>query len=346
MTEATGIVGEFLTLKEGTDADLLAMQCGDFYEFFAEDAEIVADELDLKVSQKSSHGSSYPMAGVPIDDLTPYLKALVERGYRVAVADQFEDESGDHYREVTRVVTPGTLLETDDADARYIAAVVAGDGGAGEAGSGEIGLAFADATTGQFLVTVAAAADDALSELYRFGPVEILPGPDVRADDEFTRRFREETDASVSLFEADAFAPGRAKHALGEQFGRETLSSVGLDDTPAVRAAGAVLRYVEETGAGVLPSMTRLRTFETSEHLELDATTQRNLELTETMQGERTGTLVDTIDHTVTSPGGRLLREWVTRPRRDRGELDRRITRLIEEGDVNTETLDSGVIIR
>ena len=118
MTEATGIVGEFLALKEETDADLLAMQCGDFYEFFAEDAETVADELDLKVSQKSSHGSSYPMAGVPVDDLTPYVRALVERGHRVAVADQYEDDAGDHAREITRVVTPGTLLETTNDDAR------------------------------------------------------------------------------------------------------------------------------------------------------------------------------------------------------------------------------------
>ncbi|MGQ4554458.1 DNA mismatch repair protein MutS [Halobellus sp. GM3] len=315
-----GIVEQFLSLKSETDADILTMQCGDFYEFFADDAERVADELGLTVSQKSAHGSSYPMAGVPVDDLTPYLKALVERGYRVAVADQFEDESGDHYREVTRIVTPGTLVETDDADARYIAAVVKG-GGAGDG----VGLAFADATTGQFLVTVADDADDALAELYRFGPVEILPGPDARSDDAFTRRLREETDAAVSLFEADAFAPGRATHALKEQFGGETLDSVGLGDESAIRAAGAVLRYVEETGAGVLPSMTRLRAFETTEHLELDATTQRNLELTETMQGERGGTLLETIDHTVTSPGGRLLREWVTRPRRDRGELTRRL---------------------
>lgn len=95
MTEATGIVGEFLSLKAETDADILAMQCGDFYEFFADDAELVADELDLKLSKKSSHGSSYPMAGVPLADLTPYLKALVERGYRVAVADQYETDSAD-----------------------------------------------------------------------------------------------------------------------------------------------------------------------------------------------------------------------------------------------------------
>ena len=311
-----GIVEEFLSLKSDTDADVLTMQCGDFYEFFAEDAELVASELDLKISQKSAHGSSYPMAGVPVDDLTPYLKALVERGYRVAVADQFED-GGDHYREITRVVTPGTLLETDDADARYTAAVVDADG--------SIGLALADATTGQFLVATAADHDAAVSELYRFDPVEILPGPAVRDDDAFVRRLREETDATVSLFEADAFAPGRASHRLEAQFGRETIESVGLDADSAVRAAGAVLAYVDDTGAGVLPSMTRLRTFETDDHLDLDATTQRNLELVEPMQSDAGDTLLGTIDHTVTSPGGRLLAEWVTRPRRDRAELTRRL---------------------
>jgi DNA mismatch repair protein MutS len=317
-----GIVEEFLSLKSDTDADVLTMQCGDFYEFFAEDAELVGSELDLKISQKSAHGSSYPMAGVPVDDLTPYLKALVERGYRVAVADQFEGDDG-HYREITRVATPGTLLETDDADARYTAAVV--DGSADGSDADPVGLALADATTGQFLVATAADADDALSELYRFGPVEILPGPAVRDDDAFVRRLREETDATVSLFEADAFAPGRAAHRLTEQFGDETRSSVGLDADAAVRAAGAVLAYVDDTGAGVLPSMTRLRTFETDDHLDLDATTQRNLELVEPMQGDAGDTLLGTIDHTVTSPGGRLLRAWVTRPRRDRAELTRRL---------------------
>jgi len=176
------------------------------------------------------------------------------------------------------------------------------------------------------LVATAPDADDALSELYRFGPVEILPGPAVRDDDAFVRRLREETDATVSLFEADAFAPGRADHRLTEQFGGETLSSVGLDDADAaVRAAGAVLAYVDDTGAGVLPSMTRLRTVETDDHLDLDATTQRNLELTEPMQGTSGRTLLGTIDHTVTAPGARLLREWVTRPRRDRAELTRRL---------------------
>ncbi|WP_254761823.1 DNA mismatch repair protein MutS [Natrinema marinum] len=322
MTEATGIVGEFFSLKEGTDAELLAMQCGDFYEFFGEDAELVSEELDLKVSQKSSHGSSYPMAGVPIDDLTPYLKALVERGYRVAVADQYETDSG-HAREIVRVVTPGTLLETSDADAQYLAAVVDGSSAGGSSTDAGYGLAFADVTTGRFLVAAADDADDALTELYRFDPVEILPGPDVRTDDDLLNRVRERSDATLTLHETEAFAPKRADHRVRDQFGAETVDRLSVAQ-PAIAAAGAVLSYVEETGAGVLASMTRIQAHHGDDHVTLDATTQRNLELTETMQGERDGSLFATIDHTETSAGARLLKEWLQRPRRSLEVLERR----------------------
>ena len=309
-----GIVGEFLSLKEGTDADLLAMQCGDFYEFFAEDAETVADELDLKVSEKSSHGSSYPMAGVPVDDLTPYLRALVERGYRVAVADQYETGDG-HARAVERVVTPGTLLETTDTDSQYLAAVCHDEA---------YGLAFADVTTGQFHVATAADADAARSELYRFAPVEVLPGPDLRAEEGLLGQVRERTDATVTAHDAEAFAPGRARHRVRDQFGAEAVESVGLEAEAAVRAAGAVLAYVADTGAGVLASITRLQSHAAGDGVALDATTRRNLELVETMRGESEGSLYDTVDHTVTSAGGRLLAEWLQRPRQSRGVLETR----------------------
>nr|WP_266075531.1 DNA mismatch repair protein MutS [Haladaptatus caseinilyticus] len=307
-----GIVGEFFSLKESSDADVLTMQVGDFYEFFADDAELVGDVLDLNVSQKSSHGSSYPMAGVPLSEITPYMKQLVERGYRVAIADQYESENG-HAREITRVVTPGTLLETTSADARYLAGIVRVDEG--------YGLAFADVTTGRFLVSSVFGPDadsKALTELYRFDPAEVLPGPELRNDDSFLERVRERTDASLSLHDANAFAPGKAKHVTREQFGAETISSLGLDsdDGGEVRAAGAVLSYVEETGAGVLGSMTRLQSYHADDHVELDATTQRNLELTETMHGDRNGSLFETVDHTKTSAGRRLLKEWLQRPRR------------------------------
>ncbi|MFB6292929.1 MAG: DNA mismatch repair protein MutS, partial [Halonotius sp.] len=117
----------------------------------------------------------------------------------------------------------------------------------------------------------------------------------------------------------------RASHAVADQFGDETADTVGLDAELAVRAAGAVIGYVDDTGVGVRESMTRLQPYTADDHLTLDATTQRNLELVETMQGDSEGSLLATVDHTVTSPGRRLLREWLTRPRRDRATLDRRL---------------------
>ncbi|MDR5673032.1 DNA mismatch repair protein MutS [Halalkaliarchaeum sp. AArc-GB] len=328
-----GIVGEFLSLKEETDADLLAMQCGDFYEFFAEDAELVGRELDLKVSQKSSHGSSYPMAGVPLSELSPYLKALVEKGYRVAVADQYDTDGGGHAREITKVVTPGTFLGTHDADAQYLAAVVADRDGtaSGDHDDGTdtaYGLAFADVTTGRFTATAVEDRDAARAELHRFAPAEVIPGPSVRTDEPMLSAIREETDATLSLPDAELFATGRARHAVREQFGASTPETVGLDAELAIRAAGAVVGYTEATGAGVTAAMTRLQAYESGDHVALDATTQRNLELTETMQGGREGSLFATLDHTVTTPGRRLLREWLTRPRRDRAEIDRRLDAL------------------
>ncbi|MWG32904.1 DNA mismatch repair protein MutS [Halomarina oriensis] len=312
---AEGIVGQYLALKAETDADVLAMQMGDFYEFFHEDAELVGRELDLKVSERSSGGEAYKMAGVPLDDLTPYLSALVERGYRVAVADQYETDDG-HARRIERVVTPGTLLETSDADARYLASVVAGDG------SDEYGLAFVDVTTGRFHVTAVADRAAVLTELYRFAPTEIVPGPAVRTDDELLNTVRERTEATLTLHATDAFAPGRARHTLREQFG-DVEDALALDSTLAVQAAGGALDYLAETGTGALASVTRLGTYTPDDHVAVDATTQRNLELTETMTGAGRS-LFETVDHTETSAGRRLLKQWLGRPRRARGELERR----------------------
>ncbi|RRJ30465.1 DNA mismatch repair protein MutS [Halocatena pleomorpha] len=315
---AEGIVGEYLTLKRDSEADLLAMQMGDFYEFFHDDAETVGQELDLKVSERSSGGETYQMAGVPVDDLTPYVRALVERGYRVAVADQHETENG-HARSITRVVTPGTLLETTTEDAQYLAAVVEG---ADQTDDAEYGLAFVDITTGQFHVTTVTGEDAVLTELYRFTPTEVLPGPDTRGNDRLLERLAERVETNTTLHTTEAFAPGRARHTVREQFGA-VEDSVGLEHETAIRAAGAVLSYIEETGISVLAAVTRLQRYRPDDHVELDATTQRNLELVETMTGGGQS-LFETIDHTVTSAGGRLLKEWLTRPRRSRGELERR----------------------
>jgi len=253
------------------------------------------------------------MAGVPVDDLTPYLAALVERGNRVAIADQRDDDADDISREITRVVTPGTMLESTGAEA-YLAAVVRDD---------DWGLAFVDVTTGQFHVTDAASEADAFTELHRFAPEEVLTGPDLRSDDAFLTALRDRTAATLTLHEAGAFAPGKATHEVREQFGDGALDSLGVErESAAVRAAGAAIGYVADTDAGVLASLTRLQPYRADDHVELDATTQRNLELTATMAGEGDGSLFDTIDHTVSAAGGRRLESWLLRapagPRRTR----------------------------
>lgn len=320
MTQTDGIVGEYFELHEEADADLLAMQMGDFYEFFADDAEIVGEELDLKTSHRSSGGESYLMAGVPVDDLTPHLTALVERGYRVAVADQHETDDG-HTREISRIVSPGTLIESTDASARYLATVVEEE---------QYGVALADVTTGKFFIShVEDDRSELLSELYRFSPVEVLPGPEIRNDDVMISKFREELDTTINIYETAAFASGSATHAVHNHFGDGALESVNVDaSSPAVRAAGAALEYINETGPGVLASFTRLQRLRDSESVALDATTQRNLELTETLRGDQSGSLLDTIDHTVTSAGRRKLREWLVRPTRNVDELNSRLNSI------------------
>jgi DNA mismatch repair protein MutS len=318
---AEGIVGEFFALKEATQADLLAMQMGDFYEFFGEDAEIVGETLDLKVSKRSSGGEQYSMAGVPIAELAPYLNALVERGFRVAVADQ-QPEGDGFVRRIDRVVTPGTLVDPTGASARYLATALQD----GE----EVGLAFLDVTTGEFqmaALTGPDAPEQALTELYRFTPTELLPGPALREDESFLRAVRDRIDPTITEFDVEAFAPGRARHTLREQFGEaiEEIQPAADPQTGEVagRAAGAALDYLERTGVGVLASVTRLGAYDPETQVTMDATTQRNLELVETMTGGGQSVL-ETVDHTRTAAGARLLRAWLTRPLQRRGELDRR----------------------
>lgn len=318
MSATSGIVGEFLSLKAATDADVLAMQCGDFYEFFADDAELVARELDLRLSEKSSNGESYPMAGVPVDDLTPYLRALVERGYRVAVADQYETDDG-HAREIVRVATPGTLVETTD-DAALIVAIEQID-------ERTFGLAAADVTTGRCFagrLSGEDAIDRLESEVYRFDPAELLPGPGISGSD-LLSRIEDRLDTMRTTVDANYFARGAAKATVREHFGQTAEQSLGLDtgDVAAIRPVGALLSYIEETGVGVLSAFTRLTPLSHTDHVRLDVATQRNLEVTEPLLSDGVD-LLSTIDETTTAAGRRQLRQWITRPIQDRDVLESR----------------------
>ncbi|MCC6421599.1 MAG: DNA mismatch repair protein MutS [Gemmataceae bacterium] len=312
---------------------LLLFRMGDFYELFYEDAEVVSRVLGLTLT---SRDKVIPMAGFPHHALENHLRKLLHAGHRVAICDQVEDASaakGLVRREVTRVVTPGTVTEDDLLDPRRSNHLVtltyaASRGRTGGAGNGRgpvVGAAWVELSTGQFH-----AADLSwqrlADELGRLAPSECLV-----AECEQTRfaEFLRTAAPNVMLtprpdwtFEADS-----ARAALYHHFHVTTLAGFGFDDgQPCLAAAGALLLYVQETLKADLTHLTRLRPYRQDQYLLLDEVTRRSLELTRTLrEGGRDGSLLSVIDRTVTPMGARLLQEWVTAPLADAGRIAGRL---------------------
>lgn len=302
------IVEEFLEIKENTDADILAMQVGDFYEFFAEDARTVSNKLGLKVSEKSSHGSSYPMAGVPRTELPQYTKQLAEtHGLAVAVAEQYE-QSGQHHRRIVRTVTPSTLLESQDGHSEYLCSVFVDEG--------DVGLAFSNIESGQVLMTDST-EDELLADILVYEPVEILLSTtDVNPE---TLSHIESTLASHLDARVHRWAHNTERRAnrgiLCEEFGLDILTSLDIDtDSLALASAGVIVSYLSEVLPKETETLSRLTQIQDDAYVRLDARTRRSLELTETRSTETGTSLFDTLDNTVSPTGANKLRKYVQRP--------------------------------
>ncbi len=309
-----GIVAEYDALRAESEADLLAMQVGDFYEFFGDDAEIVHEHLDLKLSKKPSGGTHHPMAGVPVSEIDRYAQALTERGFRLAIATQQESSNG-HERAIDRIVTPGTTLERSDDGAGYLGVI--------ELEGATIGLALIDVAAGQWYADRPHAAEDIDALLEVIGGLElaeVVVSP--RIDD--IDIIEQHLGVTVSQPTADLFDHRSALERVSDHFGSEVIDALELEVVTA-RAVGAALAYVEETDPSLLDAVTRLQRYRDDDAVSLDATTQRNLELTETFRGDSEGSLIDTIDHTVSAAGGRMLREWLQRPTRETDRLEQRL---------------------
>ncbi|HXF69571.1 MAG TPA: DNA mismatch repair protein MutS [Thermoflexus sp.] len=330
MEDLTPIRRQYLDLKRQYPDAILFFRLGDFYEAFDEDAEIVARELDLVLTSRPvGKGQRVPMAGIPHHAVEPYLARLVERGYRVAIAEQVgEPVNGLMPRRVVRVVTPGTALEPtllDERKPNYLAAWIETEEG--------IGLAYCEASTGYFAATQwtgSEARREAEAELWRIAPRECLypaapgepPIPPVAPAEGASIHF--------TPFPAYRFEPGTARAALQEHFQVISLHAFGLEDQPlAMRAAGAILQYLQETRPEALSILTSLETYTTARYMLLDAATRRNLELTEGMAGDaRRGSLLSVLDFTRTPMGGRLLRAWISQPLRDRAAIEARLDQV------------------
>lgn len=320
----TPMMRQYQDLKASHPDALLMFRLGDFYELFFDDATIAARELDIVLtSREAGKGRRVPMCGVPHHALTGYLARLVDRGYRVAICDQVEDPRkarGLVRREVTRVVTPGTVMDAAMLQARehrYLAAV------APEAG--RWGLAAADLSTGDFLATQIEGADAGrrlADEIMRLDPKEIVvPGEDGDADLIPANR------PVPARLDAWKFEPGLARRVLLQHFGVVSLDGFGLENLPlAAAAAGALLQYLQQTQLSALAHLRGVRVYSTERALGLDDTTQRNLELLRNRRdGTASGTLLSVLDETVTPMGGRMLREWLLRPLTDVAEIEARL---------------------
>ncbi len=311
------MMGQLEAAKREAGEAILFFRMGDFYELFGEDAKVASRELGIALTSRAKGADALPMAGVPVKTVDSYTLRLVQKGFKVAVCEQIGDPrttKGIVAREIVRVVTAGTLTEEDALDARsanFLAAL--------HVDGKRAGLAWLDLSTGRaFGAEVPVARID--DELARIAPAELLVDERLadRAPD-VANKLAREFGPRVTHREPWRFSLDGALRTLKQQFGVATLEGFGFeDDSVALPAAGALLEYARDTQRGATSHLLRLERVDTNRHMVLDRATRSTLELTATQrEGRREGTLLDTIDATLTPMGGRLIREWLLAPLRD-----------------------------
>lgn len=320
----TPMLRQYLEVKAEHKDAILFYRMGDFYELFFEDAIAAAPILEVTLTARNKGSETEaPMCGVPHHAVDGYIGKLLKAGHRVAICDQVEDPAqakGLVRREVTRVVTPGTVSEPsllEGKEDNFLAAVVwSGDEGAG---------AFLDVSTGHFFARRWRTPEEAVEDLRLITPREVL-----YEAEGLPVTIRRHVDAEIrcsTMLEGDRlFDPRRAAELLQRQFDTTTLRGFGLEERePAVRAAATALAYAQETQHNDLSHVRALSLRQAGDALVVDATTLANLEIFRSLrEGGRKGTLLSVLDRTVMAPGGRTLRDWLRRPLRDPEAISQR----------------------
>ncbi len=329
--EMTPMRRQYHEIKERNKDSILFFRLGDFYEMFDEDAILASRELDLTLTSRDRSKpkeEQTPMCGVPYHSVDAYIGRLVQKGYKVAICEQMSDPAttkGLVEREVSRIVTPGTVTESSMLEERrnnYFACLYGGK---------RFGLAFCDISTGVFYATVCADEAGAVSELGRFSPAEILRfGTGVAAevfDDTLIRRLS----CCVNEGNQENFSEEELETLLQQHFGKD-LTQLGLAGlSEAVMAAGALLQTLMSLQKNDLSHIRNLEYYTTGRFMELDLDTRRNLELTETLRSkDKRGSVLWVLDKTQTAVGGRMLRSWLEKPLLDLGEITRRHSAVAE----------------
>lgn len=313
----TPLMQQYRDIKARYPQTILFFRMGDFYEMFEDDAKLAARELGLTLTSRNNGGAAeVPLAGVPVKAATEYLRRLIAKGHRVAIAEQIEDPKlakGVVRRAVVETVTPGSVL-TDDwlltNRNNYLISV--------DPRGASAGIATLDVTTGELILEIVPTPDVA-SAVARYEAREVvLPAETAIAA----------PGATVTVREAWEFDPELAREDLTRTYGIASLDGLGVgpDDRPAIGAAGALLRYARELKPGGLPHLAHPTIVRRGDILPLDEMTRRNLELVEPLRaGAEGSTLLDVIDRTLTPMGGRLLRRWLLAPLVDPVAIEARL---------------------
>ena len=332
--ELTPMMKQYMQTKEEYKDCILFYRLGDFYEMFFDDALTASKELEITLTGKNCGlEERAPMCGIPYHAVDSYLNRLVSKGYKVAICEQVEDPKtakGIVKREVIRVVTPGTNLDTqglDETKNNYIMCIVYM--------ADRYGLSVADVTTGEYLVTELDSQTKLMDELYKFMPSEIvcneafyMSGLDL---DDLKNRLH----MAIYSLEAWYFDDALCRETLQEHFKVASLEGLGLSDYECgMIASGALLKYLEETQKNSLSHMSRLTRYATGNYMVLDSATRRNLELVETLrEKQKRGSLLWVLDKTKTAMGARTLRKYVEQPLIDKKSIVKRLDAVAELKD-------------
>jgi DNA mismatch repair protein MutS len=322
----TPMMAQYLAIKSAHPDYLLFYRMGDFYELFFADAAKAAEALDIALTKRGKHlGEDIPMCGVPVATAEAYLQKLILKGHRVAVCEQVEDPAEAKKRgaksvvkrEVVRLVTPGTLTEDALLEARA-SNILAALGRSG----GNFSLAAADMSTGSFEVS-AVGEDEIAAELARLSPKELLL-PDALVNHELFKGVFAALRIALSPLPASRFDSDAGSRALLAHYGLLSLDGLGSFSRAELSAAGALIAYIDLTQKGRRVALRRLVKTQPSQFVGIDAATRRNLELEQTLSGVRAGSLLATIDRTVTASGARLLAARLAAPLTDVTAIARR----------------------
>jgi len=324
--DASPMMAQYLAIKRAHPDCLLFYRMGDFYELFFDDAVKASAALDITLTRRGKHlGEDIQMCGVPVRAYEAYLSRLVRAGFKVAIAEQIEDPAEAKKRggksvvarDVVRLITAGTLTEDNLLDARahnYLAAVAEAQGG--------LGLAWVDVSTGDFQLQPVAAKGLAAA-LARLNPGELLLPERLLATESLFEVWGD-WKAVLTPLPSARFDSENARRRLEALYGVGALDGFGAFSRPELAAGGALVDYVELTQKGKLPRLSSPRRLAEGAVMEIDAATRRNLELTETLTGERRGSLLATIDRTVTGAGARLLSARLSAPLTGVAAIERR----------------------